>query len=88
MLYAHYLFCLQSYGAEQSQKLNIPGVNLTNALTARDVVGWYNGVPWNADLKINLNGDVVSIFGQGNVAIDVARILLSDVDRLKVLILL
>lgn len=75
---------MQTYGAEQSQSLNIPGEKLRNALTARDIVGWYNGVPWNTDLKIDLNSSRVTIFGQGNVAIDVARILLSDIDKLKV----
>lgn len=47
-------------------------------------MGWYNGIPWNKDLNIDLSGNTVAIFGQGNVAIDVARILLSPVDSLKV----
>lgn len=65
--------------------MNISGENLNNSLSARDIVGWYNGIPWNANLKIDLSGETVAIFGQGNVAIDVARILLSPVEKLKVL---
>lgn len=57
---------------------------MSNVLAARDVVGWYNGVPWNTNLNVDLSGSTVTIFGQGNVAIDVARILLSNVDKLKV----
>lgn len=47
-------------------------------------MGWYNGVPHNVNLEIDLSGPKVAIFGQGNVAIDVARILLTSVDQLKV----
>lgn len=47
-------------------------------------MGWYNGIPWDSDLEIDLGGDMAAIFGQGNVAIDVARILLTPVDQLKV----
>lgn len=64
--------------------MQIPGEDLKNALSARDIVGWYNGVPWNKHLEIDLNSSTVAIFGQGNVAIDVARILLSPVESLKV----
>lgn len=66
--------------------MHIPGENLQNAFVARDIVGWYNGVPWNADLKIDFSGDTVVIFGQGNVAIDVARIFLAPYKHLKVAI--
>lgn len=46
-------------------------------------MGWYNGIPWNANLNIDLSGETVAIFGQGNVAIDVARILLAPYKHLK-----
>lgn len=57
---------------------------MNNVLPARRIVGWYNGIPWDKDLKIDLSDESVAIFGQGNVAIDVARILLTPVDQLKV----
>lgn len=47
-------------------------------------MGWYNGVPWDKDLPVDLSGRTATIFGHGNVAIDVARLLLSPVDKLKV----
>ncbi|KAJ8918005.1 hypothetical protein NQ315_011458 [Exocentrus adspersus] len=72
-----------AYGAEQSKKLNIPGEDTKNVIQARKIVGWYNGNPWDSNLDIDLSGETVAIFGQGNVAIDVARILLTPIDELK-----
>ncbi|KAK7788799.1 hypothetical protein R5R35_010910 [Gryllus longicercus] len=74
---------LLAYGAEEDRLLGIPGENLDNILSAREFVGWYNGLPNNKDLKFNLNIEKVAIIGQGNVALDVARILLSPIDLLK-----
>lgn len=54
-------------------------------ISARNFVGWYNGVPEDKDLKINLDVEEAVIIGQGNVAIDVARILLTPIDKLKVI---
>lgn len=65
--------------------LNVPGENLNNVISARNFVGWYNGVPEDKNLKINLDVEEAVIIGQGNVAIDVARILLTPVDKLKVI---
>lgn len=75
----------KTYGAHDCKHLGIPGENLRNCIEARKIVGWYNGVPTDADLNIDLSGETVAIFGQGNVAIDVARILLTPVDHLKVI---
>lgn len=55
----------------------------TNILLAREFVAWYNGLPGTENLHPNLTGESVSIIGQGNVAIDVARILLSPLDVLS-----
>ena len=65
--------------------MNIPGENLKNIIPARRFVGWYNGVPNDRNLNIDLSGEDAVILGQGNVAIDVARILLSPIDKLKVI---
>ncbi|KAG5886687.1 hypothetical protein JTB14_007089 [Gonioctena quinquepunctata] len=78
-----YHVVLLTYGAEESKRLNLPGENLKNNIEARKIVGWYNGTPWDANLDIDLSGEVATIFGQGNVAIDVARILLTPVEELK-----
>ncbi|XP_018564519.1 NADPH:adrenodoxin oxidoreductase, mitochondrial [Anoplophora glabripennis] len=78
-----YHIVLLTYGAEQGRKLDIPGENKKNVIEARKIVGWYNGIPWDSNLEIDLSGETAAIFGQGNVAIDVARVLLTPVDQLK-----
>ena len=58
--------------------------DLHGLYSARAFVGWYNGLPEFADLEPDLRSDDTAvIIGQGNVAIDVARILLSDVKDLQ-----
>ena len=71
-----------SQGAQIDAKLNVKGENLGNVVSARDFVGFYNGHPDHNDLKVNLDVEDASIVGIGNVALDVARILLTDVDVL------
>ncbi|KAF7395613.1 hypothetical protein HZH68_009663 [Vespula germanica] len=74
---------LLTYGAEEDKLLNIPGENLNNIISGRRFVGWYNGVPADKNLNINLDVEEAVILGQGNVAIDIARILLTSIDHLK-----
>ncbi|PON54962.1 Ferredoxin-NADP+ reductase, adrenodoxin-type [Trema orientale] len=66
-----------AYGAESDRVLGIPGEDLGGIYSAREFVWWYNGHPdcvgLNPDLK---STDTAVIIGQGNVALDVARILL------------
>ncbi|KAJ5522755.1 hypothetical protein N7513_013328 [Penicillium frequentans] len=81
----HYDAILFAYGASQDKELGIPGENaLRSVYSARSFVGWYNGLPEHRDLNPDLSsGEDAVIVGQGNVALDVARILLSDVDTLR-----
>ncbi|KAJ1522206.1 hypothetical protein ONE63_002514 [Megalurothrips usitatus] len=72
-----------TYGAEQDKTFGIPGESLSNVLAAREFVGWYNGLPQNKNLLVDLNDEAVVILGQGNVAVDAARILLTPIDELK-----
>ncbi|XP_066560983.1 NADPH:adrenodoxin oxidoreductase, mitochondrial isoform X2 [Amia ocellicauda] len=72
-----------SYGAEGNRRLGIPGEDLSGVYSAKDFVGWYNGLPSNKKLKPDLSSETAVILGQGNVALDVARILLSPLDLLK-----
>lgn len=53
-------------------------------ISGRRFVGWYNGVPADKDLDINLDTEEAVVLGHGNVAVDIARILLSPIDKLKV----
>jgi adrenodoxin-NADP+ reductase len=81
----HYDAILFAYGAAKDKELGIPGEKaLRSVYSARAFVGWYNGLPEHRDLQPDLtSGEDAVIVGQGNVALDVARILLSDVDALR-----
>ncbi|XP_026523033.1 NADPH:adrenodoxin oxidoreductase, mitochondrial [Notechis scutatus] len=71
------------YGAEDNRRLGIPGEELEGVYTARTFVGWYNGLPENRNLKPDLNSETAVILGHGNVALDIARILLSPLEILR-----
>lgn len=81
----HYDAIVFAYGASKDRKLGIPGEeSLRGIYSARAFVGWYNGLPEYADLDPDLEaGEEAIIVGQGNVALDIARTLLCDVERLK-----
>lgn len=75
---------LLSYGASEDKKLEIPGEStLKGIYSAREFVGWYNGLPDSAGLQPDLSGEEAVVIGQGNVALDVARMLLEHVDVLR-----
>ncbi|KAI8941539.1 hypothetical protein NX059_002755 [Plenodomus lindquistii] len=79
----HYDAILFSYGASEDRKLGIPREDAPGVYSAREFVGWYNGLPEFQGLRPNLKaGEQAVVIGQGNVALDVARILLSPVDVL------
>lgn len=73
-----------AYGCTSADnKLSIPGADLPGVVPARQFVNWYNGHPdyygENKYIPPSLDKvDTVSIIGNGNVALDVARILLAD----------
>jgi len=62
-------------GAPDDRKLDIPGGDLPGVYGSAAFVGWYNGHPDFAELEPPLDGKHVAIIGNGNVALDVARIL-------------
>ena len=62
-------------GAPADRPLGIPGADLPGVLGSAAFVGWYNGHPDYADLSPPLDGETVAVIGNGNVALDVARIL-------------
>ncbi|KAL1599080.1 NADPH-adrenodoxin reductase [Nothophoma quercina] len=80
----HYDVMLFSYGADEDRRLGIPGEDLKGVFSARAFVGWYNGLPQFQNLEPDLlSGEHAVVVGQGNVALDVARILLAPLDHLK-----
>jgi ferredoxin--NADP+ reductase len=62
-------------GAPHDRKLGIPGEDLPGVVGSAEFVGWYNGHPEFADLDPYLAGADAAVVGNGNVALDCARIL-------------
>jgi ferredoxin--NADP+ reductase len=62
-------------GAPHDRKLGIPGEDLPGVVGSAEFVGWYNGHPDFADLDPFLDGSHAAVIGNGNVALDCARIL-------------
>lgn len=70
-------------GAESDRKLNISGEDLPGSHTATAFVAWYNGHPDYRDHEFDLSQKAAVVIGQGNVAVDVCRMLAKTVDELK-----
>ena len=74
---------LYASGALHDRRLDIDGMDLPGTGTATELVAWYNGHPDFAGLAVDLSHERVVIVGNGNVALDVARILTTEPDRLS-----
>jgi ferredoxin/flavodoxin---NADP+ reductase len=73
---------IYAVGAPQSRLTGIPGEGAAGSCTASDFVAWYNGHPRMEHCPVVLRGPRAVVIGNGNVAIDLARLLLSDPARL------
>lgn len=62
-------------GAQTERPLGIPGEDLPGSHASVEFVGWYNGHPDYRDLEVDLSADHAVVVGNGNVALDVARML-------------
>lgn len=82
-LCTHYDQIIYAVGAQSDRKLNIPGEDAANSLSATEFVAWYNGHPDYIDLELDLSCDTAVVVGVGNVAMDVARVLAKSIDELK-----
>ncbi|KAJ1644078.1 NADPH-adrenodoxin reductase [Coemansia asiatica] len=87
LLRKNYDAVVLAYGASRDRKLGIPGEDgqkdRVGVVSAQRFVAWYNGDPGAQDLNVDLESyDRVVIVGHGNVALDCARILLTDPDVL------
>ncbi len=69
-------------GAPRDRLMNIPGEDKTGVFGSADFVGWYNGHPDFRDLNPDLNVSTAAVIGVGNVAIDVARLLVRTEEEL------
>jgi len=74
-LVVHYDAVVYAYGAPTDRRLGIPGEDLPGSWAATEFVGWYNGHPDYQDLVFDLSVDCAVVVGNGNVALDVARML-------------
>ena len=81
-LLAHHHAVLYAVGAPNDRRLDIEGMDLPGTGTATETVAWFNGHPEFTDLPVDLSHERVVIVGNGNVALDVARILTTDPDAL------
>jgi len=68
-------------GAPNDRKLGLDGEDLANVFGSASFVGWYNGHPHFAKLDPLLSHDTAVVIGNGNVALDVARILAKSQDE-------
>lgn len=73
----HAVIC--AAGAADDRKLGIPGEDLRGSVSAREFVAWYNGHPDHSERHFDLSGKRAVIIGNGNVALDVARVLAQPV---------
>ena len=69
-------------GTQSDRALGIPGEELPGSVAAVDFVGWYNAHPHFAEMTPDISNGRAVVVGNGNVAIDVARILVTDPDVL------
>ena len=69
---------IYAIGAQSDRSLNIPGEDLPGSMAAVEFVGWYNAHPHFEEASPDLSGRRAVVIGNGNVALDVARILVTE----------
>jgi ferredoxin--NADP+ reductase len=74
-LLAHYDAVVYAVGAQTDRHIGIPGEDLPGSWPATEFVAWYNGHPDFPELSFDLSGERAVVIGNGNVAVDVARML-------------
>ena len=79
----HYHQIIYATGNEADRRLGIPGEGIARCTPATVFVGWYNGHPDYRHAKIDLSVARVAVVGNGNVAVDAARILLRPGSELE-----
>jgi ferredoxin--NADP+ reductase len=74
-LLEHYDAVVYAVGAQSDRRMGIPGEDLPGSWAATEFVAWYNGHPDFQGLSFDLSGERAVVVGNGNVAVDVARML-------------
>lgn len=80
---ARYNAVIYAVGAQTDRRLGIPGEDLPGSHAATEFVAWYNAHPDYRDRMFDLSGKRAVVIGNGNVAMDVARILASSEAELR-----
>ena len=78
----HYDAVVYALGASADRELGIPGESLPGSESATSFVSWYNGHPERVAREV-IDSTHVAVIGAGNVALDVARLLLKDAAELE-----
>ncbi len=78
----HYDQIIYAVGCQKDRSLGIPGEEMAGNHSATSFVGWYNGHPDYRNEVFDLSQEKVAVIGVGNVAMDVARILVENPERL------
>jgi len=78
-----YAAVVYAFGAQSDRRLGIPGEDLPGSWPATSFVAWYNGHPDYQDLEFDLSHERAVVIGNGNVALDVARMLSLTPEELR-----
>ncbi|NEE29394.1 ferredoxin-NADP reductase, partial [Streptomyces sp. SID7982] len=81
-LSAHHDAVVYAVGASTDRRLGVPGEETPGCLSATAFVAWYNAHPEAVAQGVDLSAERVVVVGNGNVALDVARILVADPEAL------
>lgn len=81
-LMRYYHAVIYATGAQSDRRMGIPGEDLAGSHAATEFVGWYNAHPDYRDLHFDLSQESVAVIGNGNVAMDVVRILAKTPEEL------
>ncbi|WNF28591.1 FAD-dependent oxidoreductase [Streptomyces sp. C11-1] len=81
-LAAHHDAVIYAVGASTDRRLGVPGEESPGVLSATSFVAWYNAHPEAVAQGVDLSAERVVVVGNGNVALDVARILVADPETL------
>src|SRR3954465_2943743 len=82
-LFERYHAVMYAVGTSDDNRLGIAGEDREGSHSATEFVAWYNGHPDYADREFDLSATRAVVIGNGNVAIDVARMLVLDPDEIK-----
>src|SRR5213083_1827252 len=83
-LLERYHAVLYAVGTSSDNRLGIPGEDRPGSHAATEFVAWYNGHPDYADREFDLSAGRAVVIGNGNVAVDVARMLVLAPDEIAV----